>query len=550
MSFPPLGLTVNVTDSSGAVTRWSSNAPSPENRPKNLTFGSQRMQGFATASLDLSRKVDRDYVDLHLFDDVEIVGDDGSTAWEGRIGSNPRTVAAQHSISLQCAGWMAHAKDRKFTELYVDRDLSHWGDISNGRRGVLLAASYGPVAPSVQSDAATGQPALVNEITGAWAATARGNCESRYDQRIDIGSVYYAWSKGSANVDPANVNWDWRLHGSADDLLSATTNTGNLRAAGPSTGTLTLAAGNPVAATQMLYAVAGGADNMKYNINWTCLAVYGRHGLTKQGTADATNAQGLYASDIIRHIIGNYCPKLNAAGVQSTTFAIPHLAFTDPIDPYDAFLECNKFHLWDLSVFENRTAYYTPIDLTDYDWDIRLDDPGVTTTLQGDTSEDLANGVAVSFTNLATGTTVRFTPDTHSELRDDSVENPANRAGLTVWTEYSISSPVTEDAALQIGRAALAEFNQPKAAGSITVGPYVRDRQGHWQPVWKIRSGDRVAITSSTSLSDRPRVVYEASYNHGANGVGQATLAIDSSFKTLPAVLDRISTALTAAGLT
>jgi hypothetical protein len=44
-----------------------------------------------------------------------------------RAGS-ARTPQRQrlHSMSVVCAGWMAHTRDRKFQEIYVDQDPSHW----------------------------------------------------------------------------------------------------------------------------------------------------------------------------------------------------------------------------------------------------------------------------------------------------------------------------------------------------------------------------------------------------------------------------------------
>ena len=544
MSRPPLGLSVNTTDATGAVTRWSSEDRDPENRPQNIAFGSQRMQGFASASVDLSRRIDRDYVDIHLYDDLEIIGDDGSTAWEGRVGANPRSVDKTHTMTVQAAGWMAHARDRKFTAVYVDRDLNKFAGAASGQQITNHATTYPHSGSATVTPDESGTPALIlqQERIANTAGGQRYIVEAWYDIGAgnSIGAVY-------ADMTSVNLGGDWLVQRvlSTNDFHSANfEGEGNLGSAYSGYYTAT-ASGRRYLALQMLYNNTFTGDSL-WQAKFRKLAVYGDHGVTRHGSAPG----GLYASDVLRHIIANHCPMLNASGIQDTTYAIPHLVYRDPTDPYDAFLDINKYHLWDLSIWEGRTAYYTPIDLTDFDWDVRLDDPGTSTTLQGDSTEDLANGIAVTFSNVMTGQTVRLTPDSHAELRDDSVEHPATRHGLQVWTEYQISAPTTLGAALQIGRAALAEFNAPKAPGSITVGPYVRDRQGHWQQAWKIRAGDRIAITSSTSLSDRPRVAHDVSYAHGPNGVGRATIAVDSTFRTLPAVLDRIDTALTAAGLT
>lgn len=543
---PPLGLSVNVTDAAGATTQWSSQNRNPENRPRSLTFGSQRMQGFASASLELARRIDRDYVDVHLLDAIEIVGDDGSTAWEGRVGAIPRTVDAQHSIALQCGGWMGHAKDRKFTGIYVDRDLQQWQTVSLVQRVANAGSGYNNQSPTVVPDQAT--PAVRTGVTGAWTTGGLPVCGAMYDAGDGnlIGSVYYEWTR-SANISTGgDPNWLWMVNAmTSDNIASGQDTTADLQAAGPGAGTLTTAA-RRFAMVRLEYGVAGGTQGMEYTIDWRNLAVYGDHGLTKQGAAP----QGLFVSDILRHIIQTYCPMLSTAGIQDNEFVIPHQVFRDPVDPYDAILDLNKYSLWDCSVWENRIVTYAPIDMTDYDWDVRFTDPGFSTTLQGDTSTDLANGVAVTFFDLATQRQRRLTPNDTSDLLDTSVENPANQHGYPVWTEYQITVPTTSDGAVQIGRAALAEFNAPKAPGALTIGPYVRDRAGHWQPYWKIRAGDRVAITSSTSLSDRPRLIAEVTHAQSAGGGGAASISVDAPPKKLDAVMDRITAALAAANLT
>ena len=270
------------------------------------------------------------------------------------------------------------------------------------------------------------------------------------------------------------------------------------------------------------------------------IAVYGDHRLTPRGS----DPGGFYASDVIRDITSRFCSQLSTAGVLDTSYPIPHLVFKERTDPYDAFLAVNAYHLWNLAVWENKTLHYTPTDLTDYDWEIRLSDPGVRVDLQGDSTEQLANGIVVQFDNVATGARETLTPDAYPDLKDSSVDNPANVHGLTLWTDYQLSVPATKDAALQIGRAALAEYNQPKAAGSITASHHIRDRAGHWQPVWKVRAGDRVSITDHAN--DRPRRIHETSYQHDER---QVTIAVDSTMQRLDAVIDRISTALAAANL-
>jgi hypothetical protein len=538
---PPTGLSVNVTDAAGVVTRWGSEDTDPANIPTGISFRTAR-DGFGDANLTLSRRVDRDYIDINLLDDVQIVGADGSVAYEGRIGASPRTFDGNHSIGLQCAGWIAHARDRQFTEVYVDRDLSHWEDMSRTRK-VNLLATYRTWPSTVVADASGAAPAVSQtmELTGTVLQIA----EAVYDAGVGNKIQYIYYDFVATNTD-LNASWIAIVRVSDDDTFSATTDSANLHGA-----TATAANGYFTASTPRRY---GGLQFQRGDttastgtervLNWRNIAVYGNHGVTQRSSAPA----GFNASDVMRNIAARFCPKLNTGGIQNTTFEVPHIVFRDLTYPYDAFLELNKYHLWDFGVWENKTLFYKPVDLSDYDWEIRLDDHDypAAVSLQGDSTQDLANGVTVQYTDVVSGRQELLLPTDYSDLRDPAVDNPFTTHGLQGWKPYQVTVPTTQAGALQLGRAALAEFNQPMAPGSITIGPHVRDRAGHPQAAWKVRAGDRVAITSSTSLSDRPRVISETSYSHEDRKV---TMSLDGGTKRLDAVIDRMSNALAAANL-
>jgi hypothetical protein len=94
---------------------------------------------------------------------------------------------------------------------------------------------------------------------------------------------------------------------------------------------------------------------------------------------------------------------------------------------------------------------------------------------------------------------------------------------------------------------ALAEYNSPKRPGTITLQGHVRDRAGHWQPVWKMRAGDTLAITDSVDLSGRPRLIHETNYSADGYSV---TVGVDGPPNRLDAILDRQATALAAHNIT
>lgn len=545
---PPLALSVNLTDASGAVTRLGSEDTNPEDVPTNISFRTAR-DGFADASMTLNRRIDRDYIDVNLLDEIELVGADGTTAYEGRIGAAPRSFDGQHSVSLQFAGWIAHARDRQFSEIYVDRDMSQWREPGRGRIVNIVASNFEqPGAPTLLFDATSSLQAIVVRHEDVWTAPYLPLAETWYDAGTNnrIGRVYYdIVNVGAAST--ANVNWDLIVRTSSDDIFSAIpVSSGDIWASVPLASSISDTTGlSRYAVISFFYnATPGGGAGNVLSVHVRNLSVYGNHGLTLRGTEPA----GVYASDVIANVAQRFCPKLNTGGVQATTFPIPHLVFRELTHPYDAFLEVNKYHLWDFGVWENKTLFYKPIDLTDYDWEIRLDDHDypANVSLQGDSTQDLANGVTVQYTDVLTGQQNVLLPTSFTDLTDPDVENPFTKHGYQGWKNYQVSVPTTQEAALQLGRAALAEFNQPMAPGSITIGPHIRDRAGHPQQAWKVRAGDRVAITSSTSLSDRPRMISETSYDHDAKRV---TMSLEGGVKRLDAVVDRLTVALQAANL-
>jgi pimeloyl-ACP methyl ester carboxylesterase len=97
-------------------------------------------KGFSDGGGQLARRIDQDYPDLNLVDNLVLTGADGSIAYEGRVSAMPRDLSDTHSIGVTTAGWMAHAKDRMFQEIYVDRDVGQWGDMPLERKARTSAS--------------------------------------------------------------------------------------------------------------------------------------------------------------------------------------------------------------------------------------------------------------------------------------------------------------------------------------------------------------------------------------------------------------------------
>lgn len=540
----PLELSVEVQTSSGSRYRWGDNE-SPERRLLGVSFSTEIGDGFKSASGTLRRRFDTDYPDLNLVDTVSFIGADGSVAWEGRNAEMPRDLSDKSSIGVTLAGWMSHAKDRPFTEVFVDRDASAWQRPSVGRRAVILGASFTPNDPASYTDPTDASAGVSTGFNGPWGTGYTPVSEAWYDigPGLTIGKIAYSWKRDPtiAVVAP----WAWSVNVATDDKATVTAASGNLLATGPSASTFTPSVRYRYGFLSTSFPASGaGTDGNTYNINWYNLAVYGSHDLTTH-VGEAGQPPGVYASDVIRNLATRFCPKLDTSGITGTDYVIQHLTFKDLTDPYDAFLQVNKYHLWNLAVWEDKKLTYSGYDLSDYDWQIRAGENGATFQAQGQSTDNVFNGVVVTFTDVLTGVKNILLPGaTYPDLLSSDPLNPWTLQGISRWMKLELSTPTVAAQALQVGRIALAEANRPKSPGTLVAKGYIQDRAGNWQPGWKPRAGDTVAITNHPN--DAPRLIHATTWD---NDSGTMTMAIDAPPPMLDAYMDRLGTAITARGL-
>jgi hypothetical protein len=117
----------------------------------------------------LFRDLKRANSDQRLFDDVLVYGAGRRIAWEGRTTEFPY---ADGVIRPGAVGWGAHLKDdTSLREIYVDRDLSRWREVSLARRSNLIG-TFTPNGPSALSDVG-GACRCPNQASRARAATAK-----------------------------------------------------------------------------------------------------------------------------------------------------------------------------------------------------------------------------------------------------------------------------------------------------------------------------------------------------------------------------------------
>lgn len=536
MTKPPIALHVEVKDAAGVATRWDANDRDPGQRPDGISFGNARMSGFTTASVTLSRNALQEHADLNLLDDIAFIGEDGTIAWEGRITALPRSIQARHQITVQAAGHIAHASDRKFQMVYVDRDIGRFGAMSRARHIALVTGGTYTIVDSAVEPSTSGQALTMKfHLDGK-----KYVCEAWYDAGpgLKVGRIHFDYDGANlGTVDGGDANWGAYALVSDDDIRTNIWASNNLLQSSTSgSGYHTPDQPQRFAELEFFYSsTTSSSPTAERVFNWKDVAVYGDHDIDPTGT----DPDGVTASAVIRHVVANFCPGLDTSGVTDTTYPISHLVFRDRTTPYDAFLRVNAFHLWNLAVWENRTLYFGPVDMSDFTWQARTDQEGVETDLQGDSSEKVINGVTVTYESIETGRTEIITPDSHSELLDSDPENPATKHGLEKYEDVTLSYPALEDDALQMGRALLAEYTSPTAPGSISIRGHVKDRAGHWWPVWMLRSGDTIAVTDHQN--DRPRLITDVQYDHGSQ---TAKVTVEGQPRRLDALFDRLSVAL------
>lgn len=283
-----------------------------------------------------------------------IINEGPSIVWAGRLGDIEKNSDADIAVLLTAYGPGIKLKDTYMSEIYVDRDLNSWTvPIARQRKIAYLADSFSPIDGSVKPDDTSASPAIASEVTGAWGSAQRPVSESWYDAGPNnlIKSIYYQWTR-FGNINPADTNWSWFVVGSSDELATSYEYTGELRATGPSVGTLSLTTARQYAYFRFSYNSGPAAsDNEQFGIFWQNVAVYGDHGLTAQGI----DPKGFYASDIVSDVLSRasgitarYLEPTQEEGYyilgESSPFVIPHLVFRDPVTLEDAITEVNKFH--------------------------------------------------------------------------------------------------------------------------------------------------------------------------------------------------------------
>jgi hypothetical protein len=521
---PDLALDIEVEGADGTTERLPCDSQKASKRPLLQPFSTQRGDGFTTGGVQLTREIFKDYPDISLMDTWRYVGRQGDVAYEGRHHSNPRTNDPQQQIGVQLVGWAAsYLKAYKIDPLVVDRRFSSWQPPGLARRSYLL--EQGATLAHYQQSSDFGGLRFDGE--SGQTIPQGADAEVIYDAgaRNRIAKLMYRGKESnSANVEAPSVYTDV-----SEDLI------GKAATALTLDGTLHTAAITTPQRFAMLRALATAthtpAAGSPLSRTFEQLAAYGDTGLTTRPLEGEPD--GIWLSDLLSWILATFYPKMKLAGRQNT-FPVTQADWRDNKSfGYDVIQQLNNLAMWETSVFEDRTLHFEPADLTTYDWVFRTDDPGVKVTFQGDSIEDFANGIEITFTGFD-GVKQTLYPEDHPELRDDSENNPANRHKEKLYIEKEITWRCSLAEALQIGRAYLKEFNRPKRPGSYQIAGHIQDAARHWHQGWKARNSMTVGILDHPD--DEPRLLTATTWDPQSEVLN---LTVDAPPKTLEAQVAR-----------
>ena len=548
----PLRLHASITIDSGRQYRWGLDEPLPENVMSGLTFSSTMPGGYENCACVLARQANRDYDDLEEFATLTILGIGGQIASQTRLEQIPRASGDRMAISPAAVGWQAHLTDNQNARgIYVDRDQSKWQGPSVGRQlQWLQIGSVQASGPQVTPDVATGMPALMARLTGSW--TQAQIVEGWYDAHsLGIGSLYVSW----------RTNGQFALTGGsafgAGIFLSTEDSGVNYDQINPLSGdsgsqTLTATTKRPWAILQFWNdTVPGGQDSVNYDVLWTVTAVYGDHNLTKYGTDSSSDARGLLASDIIKHAVQTWAPRLavmvgGESTITASSWIVPHLSFTDPTTCAEIVKQAARFDLWDWAVWDGPSFWYYPRGSRGTTWRVRVGPSGLSET--GPQADRIYNGVVVLYKDVSGINRMVGPPGSGvntetTVLVDSDPQNPANLVGLQRWASLSMGVS-TEAAAIQIGYAFLTEQKLLVTSGEASLVGHVEDSHGNLLPAWSVKAGDYIEFMDAADPS--PRRIVKAEYTDDTK---TCRVSLDSPPEGLAALLERLNVTLGATGI-
>lgn len=450
----------------------------------SFTFSNVDPGGFEMASFSVPRDLPQ------VLRGVPVKLDCGmQVAWEGRVKEIQRSLGSKTLI--QCEGYGAQLRDVDLSMVFVDRDLTRWGEASRTRQINELSVGHGIVGPTVAPDPTSSLPAIVTGMPGPLTAQ-NPQAEAWYDAGSGnkIASIYYDYQPGHEAQD-GGVHWSDLIFLSENaDATGTVESTVNLNGAGTN-GTFTPATAYRFALIQHSYGLSAGSANVQYNAYWRNPAAYGNHGLTKRGAAP----QGFYTSDIVGWVAAQL-PGIQAGVIPEASFyTVPHAAYYSPVEAQQIVADMAKLVGYHWGVWESLgymagnteprldfRPYPSQGESTAWAWRQQC--------AQLDIREDLSsqyNTAQVTYTEASGG----------QEAIEVRVDNPIlDDAGISKRTVPLNLGLATTAAAEAYGKLALVLLQQQaRVLGTATIEEPIQSNTGAQFAPWMLQSGiDRLRI--------------------------------------------------------
>lgn len=305
---------------------------------ESLTFSNTDPGGFEQLSCQL-----RDSAMLYPGQKI-VAYVNGSLAWSGLIEEiSPHSAFGVATYTLSALGHKALLDRRSYAEVYIDRDLTHWGNPSAYRQ---ISPQYG------RAWTAAGQ-ALASEDNSRVSCIAlvtdgplnMTSMEMVYDGNgISLGGLLVGYRSNVGVSDGDGTVLEFVVAGTSPDLITSAWY--EAKRATPwitwpgSSGALGGAPGYPVTcfALDFYYSgAAGGAAGSSYGVMYGALAIIGQHGIpfrnmitTGDGTTGIT--LGFYPQDVVADAVKRTASGLIEMGtvdIESNGYVLNHLVSFD-----------------------------------------------------------------------------------------------------------------------------------------------------------------------------------------------------------------------------
>lgn len=531
MSKPPLELFHTIEDASGRPFRIGPTEAHASDRPLDFGFETEAGEGFSGGRMAFRRAYAGDYPDTAPLNSLVTQGIDGRIGYEGRSSGPARSLDSGGStVRLDFEGWMSHARQTPFCALGIDSDTSAWGELdpaciaSLASGGWVINKNY-TVSPEGGAITWTGEkgstiPYLA--LAGTGYAAPPGS---------KVGSVSFAGTV--LNAGPV-VGPDLRT-GAAPTAL------GNI--VYPTfDGVRRTVAVTPGRFLGSLIYSNGSPNHTPANAYFAQMKqvqVIADFGLTPMLRSDGM--LGIPLSDLITWLFSRWAPKIDTSQIRTNQYPVPHAIWRELTNVHEAAKDLNRYSQWALGIYEGQALEFRPFDLSVADWQVRAGEDGVEIETQGQTVNDAANGVVVTYTDFS-GTEQMITPADSSDLIDNNPAIAANQFGDEAWIDRTISGMCSADDAVMMGRALLLDFNRPKFPSTIKVTGHIRNGRGQWEQAWRVRSNQTIRVTNHPN--DLPRLITKTEWAGNT-----LTITTDNALNRMDAVLARMENARLAGGI-